>query len=93
MAEEREESSACCNCHCPLGDEAGELPVTVDDETWCPQCFAWKRAPMEPARFAGAVRAVKCGGKCGLASVAFAAAECGQCGSRAVVELPPKADA
>jgi hypothetical protein len=87
----------CVNCHDPVGAEAGEIPFVVvnvldatDRETWCPQCFAHHRAPMEPGRFfPGAFAAVKCS-RCGLVTVDCGMGGCGQCGFRGVLALPPK---
>lgn len=81
----------CVNCHAQLGEDAKELPfVTHDGESWCPQCFVWKRAATEPDRYPpGTFTAIKCG-KCGVTSVDTGRALCGQCGSHNVVALVGK---
>lgn len=81
----------CVNCKCPLGPEAGEMPFTAHDgETWCPQCFGHKRAPMEPARYyPPGYNAVKCA-SCGLITVAIGSFACTQCNSTHTVLLPAK---
>ena len=81
----------CCNCSSPLGEEAKELPMFVDSEVWCPQCFVWLRAPKEPERFAGgAFDAIKCV-KCEVKSVDCGHGVCNQCGWRGKISLPAKA--
>lgn len=94
----------CVNCKCDLGSgpKVAATSITEDDgdgkgklEEWCPQCFAWKRAPMSPRRFGmhkGNIRALKCGA-CGWTTCAIGhGAPCGYCGARTVIELPPKLD-
>lgn len=80
----------CANCHCELSAEAKELPFHVDEETWCPQCFVWKRAPMEPDRFMGMLKAVHCM-RCGMISVDMGRGACSQCNAAIAIELPQKA--
>jgi hypothetical protein len=79
----------CENCQCDLGVEVKELPVHVEEEVWCPQCFVWKRAAMEPERFMGDLKAVHCM-RCGMVSVDFGRGACGQCGASIAISLPPK---
>ena len=84
----------CINCHDPVGPEAKEIPFVVVDgsnrETWCPACFAYHRAPMEPKRFyPGAFGAIRCS-RCGMTTVDCGMGTCGQCGARAVLTVPPK---
>jgi hypothetical protein len=86
----------CTYCRGVVGGDSGELPIHVPDErgdkneTWCPQCFVWRRAPLEPHRFhASAMAAVKCA-RCGVTSVDFGRGACSQCLAVLVVVLPPK---
>jgi len=79
----------CENCQCELSAEAKELPVHVDGEVWCPQCFVWTRAAEEPERFAGDVKAVHCM-RCGNISVDFGRGACSQCNAGIAISLPPK---
>lgn len=90
----------CKNCSCPVGErETGAspkvLPFRVDGgnndyETFCPCCFVYKRAPLEPGRFTpGAFAPVHCG-NCGWDSVATGLLKCILCGNHHVLLLPPK---
>jgi hypothetical protein len=83
----------CAHCKAALGAEAKRAPVSTCDvhggslETWCPQCFAWVRAPMEPARyFADAMTPLSCA-LCGWESLALGAPRCVQCRSTLTVAL------
>jgi RNase P subunit RPR2 len=83
----------CANCHTPLGDAAKRAPVHVDDaaggarELFCPRCFVYVRAPLEPVRFAENVLTPLSCTSCGWESVALGAARCAQCRSTLVVAL------
>lgn len=84
----------CCACRREIGVAAKVTPFSVNDgeggpyESFCPTCFVFARAPLEPHRFhQGAFVPVKCGA-CGVESVAIGQDACGQCGSRTVVVLP-----
>ncbi len=86
----------CVNCRALVGGETGEIPMCVpdarggDSEVWCPQCFTWKRAPLEPHRFHwDSIAAVRCG-RCGVIAVDFGRGDCPQCSARMVTALPPK---
>ncbi len=86
-------------CGCDLGMEVKNLAFYVNDgsgvgggkvEAFCAQDFVWKRAPMDPVRFfADAYQAIKCA-KCGVVSVDCGLGQCGQCGWRVQIVLPPK---
>lgn len=90
----------CVNCKRALGAEAKVLPFFVDDcatetsdrakrEAWCPRCFAYKRALMEPARFwPGTFVPIVCC-SCHVESVDHAHKQCLQCGSRSILALAP----
>lgn len=83
----------CVNCKQPLGVETGELPFkTHDGETWCPQCFCWKRTAMEPYRYFPPAYAPLACGNCKLTSVDCGRGVCGQCNSRNVRMLGPKSE-
>ena len=89
-------TTICVNCRGPVGGDTGEIPMRVSDErggeheVWCPQCFTWKRAPLEPHRFHwDSIAAVKCG-RCGVTSVDFGRRACPQCLAPLVTALPPK---
>ena len=89
-------STTCVHCQAPVGGDTGEIPMRVadarggDEELWCPQCFVWKRAPLEPHRFHwSAIAAVKCTG-CGVVSVDVGRGACAQCSATRVFVLPPK---
>jgi len=91
----------CASCKCDVGKEAGKIPFNVDDsastpgdrarhECFCPQCFVYVRSPREPDRWRpGCFAAIKCA-RCKLESVAIGQPACIQCGSPAVILLPPK---
>jgi hypothetical protein len=100
----RPAANACVACKCDLGPGAKVLAMRVPEdngegggalEAWCPRDYVYIRALRDP-RWATAARLglllpVQCSA-CGVTSVAvghFAA--CGQCGSRAIVVLPPAA--
>lgn len=105
---ERFSEIVCVNCGDPLNVRAGELPFFVRDdagdgrgknEAWCPQCFVWHRAPLEPERFQpyrphtnfGGYRAIRCTRPgCALTTVDTGARACSQCGERRVLDLPAK---
>lgn len=86
----------CVNCRAPVGGDTGEIPMRVpderggDQETWCPQCFVWKRVPLEPHRFhGGSIAAVRCG-RCDATSVDFGRRACSQCLAPLISALPAK---
>ena len=86
----------CINCREPVGQDTGVVPLRVpderggDEETWCPQCFVWKRALLEPHRFHwDSITAVKCA-RCGAISVDFGRRACGQCLAPHVMTLSAK---
>lgn len=91
--------SECCNCKTLLGVPAKVLPFTVSEdggagggkaEVFCPQCFVYKRAALDPVRFTpGAYAPIHCT-ICGLQSVAIGDLKCMQCRRHSVVVLPPK---
>lgn len=86
---------ACRACKKPLGQEPKVLPMQcspADDaskvEDWCPSCFAYKRAPLEPGRWPH-VMALHCGA-CSFESLHIGGIpKCGNCGAAGVVLLPP----
>lgn len=78
----------CSECHCPMGDKAKVLAVMVDGEPWCPTCFCFKRANMEPGRWQAAAP-VQCGA-CRSLSTSFGPyPTCACCQSRAVLIVVP----
>lgn len=91
---------SCASCKRDVGKEVGRIPFNVDDsastsgekarhECFCPACFVYVRSPREPQRWKpGCFVAVKCA-NCKLESVSVGVGSCMQCGSRAVVALPP----
>jgi hypothetical protein len=86
--------ASCVNCHVPLGDGPKRAPVHVDNgegvsEQFCPRCFTYRRARMEPARFSSRRLAALLCSRCGWESADFGRGVCGQCGSRFVAALPP----
>lgn len=83
---------SCCSCKRPVGAGSKQVPVFVDDDSgphrpWCPTCFVFRRAPMEPGRWRE-VLPVQCGA-CGSTSTAFGIATCGSCSSRRVIIIVP----
>lgn len=88
----------CKACRAPLGDGPKVAPFFVDQEgqnrePFCPPCFVYVRAPLEPLRFAGgAFTPVHCG-SCGWDNVAVGRIACGQCGGPHVIVLPAKESA
>jgi len=88
----------CCNCHKQVGEKAKVFPVRASAadapdvgsavETWCPNCFVYHRAPLEPGRWHN-VFCVQCG-NCGTQSLLYGhRATCPACASNALVVLPP----
>lgn len=86
--------NACCGCKKPLGQEANCLPIVAQAadeegpmEAWCPTCFVYQRALLEPGRW-GAIAPAKCS-RCGVESLLHGhGTKCGSCGSRTVIVLP-----
>lgn len=91
---------SCIHCQHPVGLSEGVIPFHATDEdgtseTWCPQCFVWHRAPMEPERFPERVanthtgfRAIRCTSpKCGLESVDPGIGRCLHCGCSSLTVL------
>lgn len=81
----------CSNCPALLGEQTKVLPVMVDDDTghqgaWCPQCFVYKRSPLEPGRWSHLVP-ISCA-NCGAKSVTVKK-QCGQCRSQQIIVLGP----
>jgi len=84
------EANQCVCCREAVGEGTKVVPFVTDGETWCPQCFVYKRAPMERERFVpGCYEPIHCT-KCGQTSVTVGHPNCGQCGWRVPVVLPPK---
>jgi hypothetical protein len=91
----------CKNCHEPVGDGPKIMPMRVDGgnddwEIFCPQCFVFVRAALEPLRFSGRYAAVHCSG-CGFDSIANGIMRCGYCARRTALiiltarsEMPPE---
>lgn len=93
---------SCVACKCLLGPEVKILGTSICEdngegggkpELFCPEDFVYIRG-LRDARWSvaiqiGRVLPVKCSA-CGVTSVAFGHKACGQCGSRAIVILPPK---
>ena len=86
----------CVNCRETVGGDTRQVPLRIPDErggaeeTWCPQCFVWKRALLEPHRFHWhSIAAVKCG-RCGAISVDFGRRACSQCFAPFLMVLPAK---
>lgn len=89
---------ACVSCGRAVGAEPKIAPVFVTDadsegiakrEVWCPRCFAFKRAPMEPERFHPQSMGPVICSPCGYESLAQGRHNCSQCGSRFILDLPP----
>lgn len=72
-----------------MGDKAKVLAVMVDGEAWCPTCFCFKRANMEPGRWRAAAP-VQCSA-CSTLTASFGPyPTCGACLSRAVLIVVPR---
>lgn len=86
-------TNECCNCHCPVGSGPKVLPVSVDKnddedrETWCPTCFVYHRAPLEPGRWP-AIAPLQCLA-CGTTCLTFGPMRCTSCKSVNVLIVAP----
>lgn len=84
---------ACYCCAKPVGDAAKVWPMRVTQadggpcETWCPTCFVWKRAAMEPGRWQAAAPLL-CA-DCGFETVSLRGLVCTRCKSRKVLIAGP----
>lgn len=74
----------CCNCALQI-DCVTVIPFTTTDgeggkrEVWCPQCFCWHRAPLEPERYyPGQFLPVRCD-RCGIVAVSVGDPHCMTC--------------
>jgi len=92
----------CVNCHEELGPEKKIQPTQVDDgdgdpeakkEWWCPPCFVWHRALLDPARHGSdplQPLSAKCCAACGWTTVDFGRGCCGMCGMGIRAVMGPK---
>jgi hypothetical protein len=88
---------ACCNCSSTLGPSNKMQPTNVDGELWCPRCFTWKRANLEPERFNSSQTVAAQCQFCGWKVVCFGIGPgqrltCNHCGRGGCMPLMPDPD-
>ncbi len=92
-AASKSDSGYCCNCASAVGPEAKVQPTSCDGEIWCPRCFTWKRAALEPERFnSSQTAAVRCQ-FCAWVTISFGARPgmgliCSHCRSPGALRIP-----
>lgn len=95
VTEQEARLDQCCNCRAWLGPSHKVSPMLVDEgdpksatsntrRAWCPTCFVFKRASLEPGRWT-AIAPVQCA-NCGWLTVLFGfspkeAPRCTRCNS------------